>query len=99
VAFPQDYHFQELADTRRNPVPEIGDEYEGPVTVETYTVFYGRNGTPTYGVVLARSPGGSRVVARVDTARAGADRLSHRGSVRACGHAWTNRATGRTTVF
>jgi acetyl-CoA C-acetyltransferase len=68
VAFPQDYHFQELADTRRNPVPEIGDEYEGPVTVETYTVFYGRNGTPTYGVVLARSPGGSRVVARVDTA-------------------------------
>jgi acetyl-CoA C-acetyltransferase len=70
VAFPQDYHFQELADRRRNPVPEIGDDYEGPVTIETYTVFYGRNAAPTHGVVLARSPGGSRVIASVDTADA-----------------------------
>lgn len=66
VSFPQDYHFQHLADARRHPIPELGDQYEGPVSVETYTVFYGRDGLPTYGVVLARAPGGGRVVARVD---------------------------------
>jgi acetyl-CoA C-acetyltransferase len=68
VAFPQDYHFQALADMRRGPVPELGDDYEGPVTVETYTVFYGRDGTPTHGVVLARASTGGRVVALIDPA-------------------------------
>lgn len=70
VAFPQDYHYQAEADARRNPIPALGDRYEGPVTIETYTVFYGRDGAPTYGVVLARSPDGARVVARVDAADA-----------------------------
>jgi acetyl-CoA C-acetyltransferase len=66
VAFPQDYQFQQRADARRSPVPELADEFEGPVTVETYTVFYGRDGTPTHGIVLARAPDGGRVVARID---------------------------------
>lgn len=66
VSFPQDYHFQHMADARRNPVPALGDDHEGPATIETYTVFYGRDGNPTYGVVLARTPAGERVVARVD---------------------------------
>jgi acetyl-CoA C-acetyltransferase len=66
VAFPQDYHFQDEADACRNPIPDFGDEYEGPVTVETYTVFYGRDGAPTHGVVLARTPDNGRVAAHVD---------------------------------
>jgi acetyl-CoA C-acetyltransferase len=66
VTFPQDFHFQELADARRGPVPEIGDAYAGPATLETYTVIYDRDGSPTHGIVLARAPDGSRIAAQVD---------------------------------
>lgn len=66
AAFPQDYHFQAEADARRNAIPALGDDCEGPATIETYTAFYGRDGAPTYAVVFARSPDGGRVVARVD---------------------------------
>jgi acetyl-CoA C-acetyltransferase len=66
AAYPQDYHFQALSDARRKAVPNLGDRYEGPVIVETYTAFYGRDGAATHGVVLARSPDNNRVVARVD---------------------------------
>lgn len=64
-AFPQDYHGQEQADALRLPIPSINDEYEGDAPVETYTVVYGRNGMPVYGVVLSRSPDGARVISRV----------------------------------
>ncbi|MEJ5979082.1 acetyl-CoA acetyltransferase [Novosphingobium sp. PS1R-30] len=66
LVFPQDYRFQAEADAYRGPIPSLGDDYEGPVTIETYTVFYDRGGAPTHGVVLALSPVGTRVVARVD---------------------------------
>ncbi len=70
VSFPQDYHFQALADAERGPIPPITDDYEGPAVIETYTVFYGRDGLPLYGVVLARNPEGARVVSRVDASDA-----------------------------
>lgn len=66
VTQPQDYNFQQLADDRRAPVPPLTDDYEGLAIMETYTVFYGRNGDPAHGVVLARNPAGDRVVARID---------------------------------
>ena len=66
VSFPQDYHFQALADAERGPIPALTDRYEGAATIETYTVFYGRDGEPQHGVVLARNPAGERVIARVD---------------------------------
>ncbi len=66
VTLPQDYHFQSLADDRRGPIPKLTDEYEGPATIETYTVFYDRFGSPTHGVVLARNPAGERVISRID---------------------------------
>lgn len=66
VRFPQDYHFQKLADAQRGAIPPVSDDYEGEAVIETYTVFYGRDGLPQYGVVLARSPAGARVVARID---------------------------------
>ncbi len=63
--FPQDFDFQAEADAKRGPVPPLGDDYEGTVTVETYTVIYDRAGEPDYGIVLARSPDGSRIIASV----------------------------------
>jgi acetyl-CoA C-acetyltransferase len=62
----RDYHYQAEADAARGPVPAIGDDYEGPVTTETYTVTYDRAGNPARGVVLSLAPDGTRVVAAVD---------------------------------
>lgn len=66
VSFPQDYHVQAEADARRGRVPLATDEYEGPATLETFTVLYGRDSAPTHGVVIARNPAGERVVSRVE---------------------------------
>jgi acetyl-CoA C-acetyltransferase len=63
---PRDYDHQAEADAARGPIAPLGDGYEGPVTVETYTVIYDRSGAPAFGVVLARAPDGDRVIARVD---------------------------------
>jgi acetyl-CoA C-acetyltransferase len=63
--FPQDYHHQEEADAARRSIPPLTDDYEGKAPVETYTVVYGRNGEPEYGVVLSRNALGERVIARV----------------------------------
>ena len=64
--FPQDYHYQQEADAARRPIPPLTDAYEGKAALETYTVVYGRNGEPDYGVVLSRNRLGARVIARVD---------------------------------
>lgn len=59
------YDFQADADAAREPIPPLRDDYEGEVTVESYTVVYDRAGAPAFGVVLARSPKGTRVAAKV----------------------------------
>ena len=66
VSLPQDYHYQSEADALRGPVPPLTDVYEGPAVIETYTVYYGRDGSPGHAVVLARNPAGDRVINRVD---------------------------------
>lgn len=63
--FPQDYHVQQAADARRDPVPPLAADYTGPGTVETYTVMYDRDGAAKFGVVVARAPSGERFLARV----------------------------------
>jgi acetyl-CoA C-acetyltransferase len=63
--FPQSFDFQAEADALRGPMPELIEGYEGPATIETYTVIYGRDGSATHGVVLARTADGRRAIARV----------------------------------
>ena len=65
VSFPQDHSCQAEADALRGAIPAIGDDYEGPVTLETYTVLYDRTGAADHGVVIARDPAGNRVLASV----------------------------------
>lgn len=55
---------QDAADRERKPAPKVADSYVGSVQVETYTAFYDREGDPTSGLVVARTPSGDRVVAR-----------------------------------
>ena len=63
--FPRDFDFQPDADALRAPVPPLDPDHAGPGTIETYTVFYDRSGAPRAGVVVARSPTGSRFLATV----------------------------------
>lgn len=55
------------ADALRGAVPELVLDYTGPATLETFTVFYGRDGQPTQGVVIARNPQDQRLMASVAT--------------------------------
>lgn len=63
--FPQDYDYQAEADAARGPIPPQAEHYAGPATIETYTVLYQRDGTPRFGVVVARTPDGARTLAKV----------------------------------
>ena len=64
--FPQDFDYQAEAEAKRGPVPELVEDYAGPATIESYTVFYSRDGAPKAGVVAARTPDGKRTLAHVD---------------------------------
>lgn len=68
AAFPQDYDYQAEADAWRGAVPLLDEAYAGQATIESYTVFYGRDGLPGGGVVVARTPAGGRTLAHVDVA-------------------------------
>ncbi len=69
--FPQDFDYQAEADAARGPIPELEKDYTGPATVESYTVFHGRDGAPSSGVVIARTPAGKRTLCHIDVADAG----------------------------
>ena len=66
AAFPRDYDYQREADAQRGAVPALDEGYAGSATIESYTVFYGRDGQPRGGVVVARTPAGGRTLAHVD---------------------------------
>ncbi len=44
---------------------DVVDDYEGPATIETYTVMYARDGSVERGVVIGRGAGGERFAARI----------------------------------
>jgi len=65
AAGPRSFDVQAEADAARGPVPALIEDYLGAGSIETYTVFYDRAGAPTFGVVIARTPGGARFICRV----------------------------------
>lgn len=66
ASFPQDFDYQAEAEEKRGPVPQMAEHYSGPASIESYTIFYGRDGNPRAGVVVARTPDGQRSLAHVD---------------------------------
>ena len=64
--FPQDFDYQAEAEAKRGAVPELVEDYAGSATIESYTIFYGRDGTPKAGVIVARTPEDKRTLAHVD---------------------------------
>jgi len=65
ATFPRPYDFQAEADAARGPVPAVDEGYTGPASVESYTVFYDREGQPRSGVIVARTADGTRTLAHV----------------------------------
>lgn len=65
AAFPQDFDCQAEADARRGPVPSLDEGYEGPATLETWTVHFDRAGEPRLATLVARTPEGARTLAVV----------------------------------
>ena len=65
ATFPHDFDCNALADKLRLPVPEEDPDYEGPATLESYTIFYKRDASVRFGTVIALTPDGKRVLARV----------------------------------
>ena len=65
ASFPRSYDFQAEADAARGAIPEQDRDYTGAATLETFTVFYGRDGQPKSGVVVALTPAGKRTLAHV----------------------------------
>ncbi len=63
ASFPQDFDVQSEADAARGVAPVIDEAHTGPVTVESWTVFFRRDGQPERGVVVARTPQGHRTLA------------------------------------
>ena len=60
-----DYSVQHVADARRGTVPPLMMDYTGPAVLETHTVLYARDGSAQHGVVIARTPTGGRLLAKV----------------------------------
>jgi acetyl-CoA C-acetyltransferase len=61
----QDTSVQTEADRHRGAVPEFVTEAEGKGSVESFTAIYGRNGEVEHGVVMLRTRGNARALARV----------------------------------
>ncbi|MDB5635314.1 MAG: acetyl-CoA acetyltransferase [Bradyrhizobium sp.] len=71
----QNASVQAEADRHRGAVPEFVTDASGKGSVESFTVIYGRNGEVEHGVVMLRTQGNARALARVP-ARDGAT-LAH----------------------
>ncbi|MGQ3100814.1 MAG: acetyl-CoA acetyltransferase [Sphingopyxis solisilvae] len=70
ASFPQDFDYQPEAEAKRGPVPALVEDYAGPAAIESYTIFYSRDGAPKAGVVVARTPEDKRTLAHVDVSDA-----------------------------
>jgi hypothetical protein len=68
---------QGTADAVRATAPSIDVDYQGPATIETYTLFHDRNGDVTSATVVARAESGGRTLATIPATDApGIERLT-----------------------
>ena len=56
---------QDQADAQRGPAPAFLETYSGEAAIETYTVFYDREGAAKSGVVVGRTPKAERFLAYI----------------------------------
>lgn len=63
---------QDVAEDARADVPPYDGAYAGPAVVETFSIVFGREGQPSHGSVVGRTPDGARVFGKIDIADADA---------------------------
>ena len=63
---------QDVAEYARGDVPAYDGSYVGPATLETYSIVFGRDGQPSHGSVVGRTPDGARILGKIDIADADA---------------------------
>jgi acetyl-CoA C-acetyltransferase len=64
--FPSSFDYNADAAALRDAVPPVVEDYEGLAAIETYTIFHRRDGSIRFGTVIARTPGGARLLTRVE---------------------------------
>jgi hypothetical protein len=63
---------QDVAEDARADVPPYDGSYVGPANLETYSIVFGRDGPPSHGSVVGRTPDGARTLGKIDTTDADA---------------------------
>ncbi len=59
---------QDAAEEARGDVPRYDGAYEGPARLETFSIVFGRDGQPSHGSVVGRTPEADRVFGKLDLA-------------------------------
>ena len=59
---------QDAAEDARGDVPAFDGAYAGPAAIETFSIVFGREGQPSHGSVVGRTPDGARVFGKVGVA-------------------------------
>jgi acetyl-CoA C-acetyltransferase len=68
ASLPHPFDVQADADRLRGPIPTFIEDYTGPGQIETYTVFYTRDGSVRFGLIVGLTPQGARFLAKVPAA-------------------------------
>ena len=61
----KDFSVQAEADRMRGPTPDLDASYQGSAKIEALSIPYGRDGTPAFATVVARTSDNRRLLARV----------------------------------
>jgi acetyl-CoA C-acetyltransferase len=59
---------QDMCENARGDVPRFDGNYAGPARVETFSIVFGRDGQPSHGSVVGRTPDQARVFGKLDMA-------------------------------
>lgn len=95
----QGFDVQADADEGRPAPPHFIEDYEGPARIETYTVFYDREGEPTFAALVLRTPGAARTLARIEGADGDAIAFLTTGAAEPVGTTGVAARSGNMTVW
>ena len=79
------------------PHPQVEEQPSGAATIETYTVLFDRDGTPTQGIVIGRTASDRRFIANTPPDRALLEPMTEQEMIGTRGHVAHDAASGINT--
>lgn len=76
---------QEACEDARGDVPRFDGAHAGPAVVESFSIVFGREGQPSHGSVVGRTPDGARVFGKIDLSEVAAFLSLERSPIGAAG--------------